>query len=60
MKQGKMIILSDQQSDYYQSNRFQTYCKKTVLFVNERKANPAGLRLLLTLMMLKLRVGVWN
>jgi transcription-repair coupling factor (superfamily II helicase) len=54
MKQGKMIgyFVSDQQSDYYQSNRFQ----KVIKFVQthssickmKEKQTPAGLRLLLT------------
>nr|WP_315162944.1 transcription-repair coupling factor [uncultured Flavobacterium sp.] len=54
MKQGKMIgyFVSDQQSDYYQSNRFH----QVLLFVQKHssickmkeKQTPAGLRLLLT------------
>jgi transcription-repair coupling factor (superfamily II helicase) len=54
MKQGKMIgyFVSDQQSDYYQSNRF----REVLLFVQKHqsickmkeKQTPAGLRLLLT------------
>ncbi|RTY76417.1 transcription-repair coupling factor [Flavobacterium sp. LS1R10] len=54
MKQGKMIgyFISDQQSDYYQSKRF----NQVLLFVQKNssickmkeKQTPAGLRLLLT------------
>ncbi|RTY81992.1 transcription-repair coupling factor [Flavobacterium sp. ZB4P23] len=54
MKQGKMIgyFISDQQSDYYQSKRF----NQALLFVQKNssickmkeKQTPAGLRLLLT------------
>jgi len=54
MKQGKMIgyFISDQQSDYYQSNRFhqvlQFVQKHPNLCKMKEKQTPAGLRLLLT------------
>jgi transcription-repair coupling factor (superfamily II helicase) len=54
MKQGKMIgyFISDQQSDYYQSNRFhkvlQFVQKNPNLCKMKEKQTPAGLRLLLT------------
>ncbi|MDP3680693.1 MAG: transcription-repair coupling factor [Flavobacterium sp.] len=54
MKQGKMIgyFVSDQQSDYYQSNRFhqvlQFVQKHSSICKMKEKQTPAGLRLLLT------------
>ncbi|MBP6181299.1 transcription-repair coupling factor [Flavobacterium sp.] len=54
MKQGKMIgyFVSDQQSDYYQSNRFQGVLqfvqKHSSICKMKEKQTPAGLRLLLT------------
>ena len=54
MKQGKMIgyFVSDQQSDYYQSNRFhqvlQFVQKHSAICKMKEKQTPAGLRLLLT------------
>jgi transcription-repair coupling factor (superfamily II helicase) len=54
MKQGKMIgyFVSDQQSDYYQSNRFQQVIKfvqtHSSICKMKEKQTPAGLRLLLT------------
>jgi transcription-repair coupling factor (superfamily II helicase) len=54
MKQGKMIgyFVSDQQSDFYQSNRFhkvlQFVQKHPSLCKMKEKQTPAGLRLLLT------------
>nr|WP_315181705.1 transcription-repair coupling factor [uncultured Flavobacterium sp.] len=54
MKQGKMIgyFVSDQQSDYYQSNRFhqvlQFVQKHSTICKMKEKQTPAGLRLLLT------------
>ena len=54
MKQGKMIgyFISDQQSDYYQSNRFnqvlQFVQKNSSICKMKEKQTPAGLRLLLT------------
>jgi transcription-repair coupling factor (superfamily II helicase) len=54
MKQGKMIcyFVSDQQSDYYQSNRFhqvlQLVQKQPALCKMKEKQTPNGLRLLLT------------
>jgi transcription-repair coupling factor (superfamily II helicase) len=54
MKQGKMIgyFVSDQQSDYYQSNRFhqvlQFVQKHNSICKMKEKQTPAGLRLLLT------------
>ncbi|KDN55243.1 transcription-repair coupling factor [Flavobacterium seoulense] len=54
MKQGKMIgyFVSDQQSDFYQSNRFhrvlQFVQKQPSLCKMKEKQTPAGLRLLLT------------
>ncbi|MFV5694265.1 transcription-repair coupling factor [Flavobacterium sp. LB3P122] len=54
MKQGKMIgyFVSDQQSDYYQSNRFQDVLqfvqKHSSICKMKEKQTPAGLRLLLT------------
>ncbi|MFV8374943.1 transcription-repair coupling factor [Flavobacterium sp. LB1P71] len=54
MKQGKMIgyFVSDQQSDYYQSNRFQQVLqfvqKHSSICKMKEKQTPAGLRLLLT------------
>jgi transcription-repair coupling factor (superfamily II helicase) len=54
MKQGKMIcyFVSDQQSDYYQSNRFhqvlQLVQKQPTLCKMKEKQTPNGLRLLLT------------
>ncbi|MFV5685138.1 transcription-repair coupling factor [Flavobacterium sp. GB2R13] len=54
MKQGKMIgyFVSDQQSDYYQSNRFQYVLqfvqKHSSICKMKEKQTPAGLRLLLT------------
>jgi transcription-repair coupling factor (superfamily II helicase) len=54
MKQGKMIgyFVSDQQSDYYQSNRFhqvlQFVQKHSSLCKMKEKQTPNGLRLLLT------------
>lgn len=54
MKQGKMIayFVSDQQSDYYQSNRFhkvlQFVQKYPTLCKMKEKQTPNGLRLLLT------------
>ncbi|WP_073354423.1 transcription-repair coupling factor [Flavobacterium xanthum] len=54
MKQGKMIgyFISDQQSDYYQSKRFnqvlQFVQKNSSICKMKEKQTPAGLRLLLT------------
>jgi transcription-repair coupling factor (superfamily II helicase) len=54
LKQGKMIcyFVSDQQSDYYQSNRFyqvlQFVQKQPNLCKMKEKQTPNGLRLLLT------------
>ncbi|OCB77265.1 transcription-repair coupling factor [Flavobacterium crassostreae] len=54
MKQGKMIgyFVSDQQSDYYQSNRFmavmQFVQKQSAICKIKEKVTPNGLRLLLT------------
>ncbi|WP_426094284.1 transcription-repair coupling factor [Flavobacterium sp. DSR2-3-3] len=54
MKQGKMIgyFISDQQSDYYQSKRFQDVLqfvqKHSAICKMKEKQTPAGLRLLLT------------
>lgn len=54
MKQGKMIgyFVSDQQSDYYQSARFQKVLqfvqKQSALCKMKEKQTPNGLRLLLT------------
>jgi transcription-repair coupling factor (superfamily II helicase) len=54
MKHGKMIgyFVSDQQSDYYQSNRFQDVLqfvqKHSSICKMKEKQTPAGLRLLLT------------
>ena len=54
MKQGKMIcyFVSDQQSDYYQSNRFRSVLmfvqKHSNLCKMKEKQTPNGLRLLLT------------
>lgn len=54
MKKGKMIgyFVSDQQSDYYQSNRFQHVIKfvqtHSSICKMKEKQTPAGLRLLLT------------
>jgi transcription-repair coupling factor (superfamily II helicase) len=54
MKQGKMIgyFISDQQSDYYQSKRFQDVLqfvqKHSSICKMKEKQTPAGLRLLLT------------
>ncbi|SHF81280.1 transcription-repair coupling factor [Flavobacterium fluvii] len=54
MKKGKMIgyFVSDQQSDYYTSNRFhkviQFVQKNSNICVMKEKQTPAGLRLLLT------------
>ena len=54
MKQGKMIgyFVSDQQSNYYQSNRFQEVLqfvqKNSSICKMKEKQTPAGLRLLLT------------
>ncbi|MGO4905481.1 transcription-repair coupling factor [Flavobacterium sp. W20_MBD1_R3] len=54
MKQGKMIgyFVSDQQSKYYQSNRFQAVLqfvqKNSSICKMKEKQTPAGLRLLLT------------
>ncbi|MBC5839009.1 transcription-repair coupling factor [Flavobacterium muglaense] len=54
MKQGKMIgyFVSDQQSDYYQSNRFMSVMhfvqKQSALCKIKEKVTPNGLRLLLT------------
>ncbi|MFV8341467.1 transcription-repair coupling factor [Flavobacterium sp. XS2P39] len=54
MKQGKMIgyFVSDQQSDYYQSNRFQGVLQfvqtHTSICKMKEKQTPNGLRLLLT------------
>jgi transcription-repair coupling factor (superfamily II helicase) len=54
MKKGKMIgyFVSDQQSDFYTSNRFhqviQFVQKNTSICVMKEKQTPAGLRLLLT------------
>jgi transcription-repair coupling factor (superfamily II helicase) len=54
MKQGKMIcyFVSDQQSDFYQSNRFhqilQLVQKQPTLCKMKEKQTPNGLRLLLT------------
>lgn len=54
MKQGKMIgyFVSDQQSDYYQSNRFQDVLQfvqtHTSICKMKEKQTPNGLRLLLT------------
>jgi transcription-repair coupling factor (superfamily II helicase) len=54
MKQGKMIgyFVSDQQSDYYQSNRFhqvlQFVQKYSSICKMKEKQTPNGLRLLLT------------
>ncbi|TRX02176.1 transcription-repair coupling factor [Flavobacterium gawalongense] len=54
MKQGKMIgyFVSDQQSDYYQSNRFQDVLqfvqKHNGICKMKEKQTPNGLRLLLT------------
>jgi transcription-repair coupling factor (superfamily II helicase) len=54
MKQGKMIgyFVSDQQSKYYQSNRFQDVLqfvqKNSSICKMKEKQTPAGLRLLLT------------
>ncbi|MFV5690684.1 transcription-repair coupling factor [Flavobacterium sp. LT1R49] len=54
MKQGKMIgyFVSDQQSDYYQSNRFQDVLQfvqtHSSICKMKEKQTPAGLRLLLT------------
>jgi transcription-repair coupling factor (superfamily II helicase) len=54
MKQGKMIgyFISDQQSDYYQSKRFQDVLqfvqKQSSICKMKEKQTPAGLRLLLT------------
>ncbi|MFV8465890.1 transcription-repair coupling factor [Flavobacterium sp. LB1P62] len=54
MKQGKMIgyFVSDQQSDYYQSNRFQQVLqfvqKHSSICKMKEKQTPSGLRLLLT------------
>ncbi|MFV8368884.1 transcription-repair coupling factor [Flavobacterium sp. LB2R40] len=54
MKQGKMIgyFISDQQSDYYQSKRFQEVLqfvqKHSSICKMKEKQTPAGLRLLLT------------
>ncbi|MDI5948563.1 transcription-repair coupling factor [Flavobacterium yafengii] len=54
MKQGKMIgyFISDQQSDYYQSNRFHQVLQfvqtHSSICKMKEKQTPAGLRLLLT------------
>ncbi|SEA83665.1 transcription-repair coupling factor [Flavobacterium gillisiae] len=54
MKQGKMIcyFVSDQQSDYYQSQRFRAVIqfvqKRTELCKMKEKQTPNGLRLLIT------------
>ena len=54
LKRGKMIgyFVSDQQSDYYMSKRFQQVIqfvqKNSSLCLMKEKQTPAGLRLLLT------------
>ena len=54
MKKGKMIgyFVSDQQSEYYTTNRFhkviQFVQKNSAICVMKEKQTPAGLRLLLT------------